>query len=156
MSEAFGETGNLRRVGAIRPGNLSTQTWGRKHLPGVAELVGVERDSNELHRLQILGTEHLRHVARLVGADAVLASQRSPNVETIGQDFRGNLFGQFGLTVNRVVVTDERVQVAVAGVEHVANRQAGLDFELTDPPEHLRQLAARDLGLAVRLLEGRL
>ena len=42
-----------------------------------------------------------------------------------------------------LVVEDERVQVAVAGVEDVADAHAVLDCQLADPPQHLGQARAR-------------
>ena len=44
----------------------------------------------------------------------------------------------------RAVVADERVQVAVAGVEDVGDDQPVLLGQLVDPLEHLGQLGARD------------
>ena len=42
-----------------------------------------------------------------------------------------------------LVVADERMQVAVTGMEHVADANALALAELTDPPEDFRQLRAR-------------
>src|SRR5439155_26131744 len=48
------------------------------------------------------------------------------------------------LARNRLVVADEWVQVAVAGMEHVANAEAGRRFELSNPTQNLGQLRTRD------------
>ncbi len=44
-----------------------------------------------------------------------------------------------GLALDALVVEDERVQVAVAGVEDVADAEAVLALELGDPAQHLGQ-----------------
>ncbi len=55
----------------------------------------------------------------------------------------GELLGPLRLALDRAVVEDERVEVAVAGVEDVADPEAVLGRELVDPPQHLGQLRAR-------------
>ena len=59
------------------------------------------------------------------------------------EDLGGDLLGVFRLSGNRLVVADERMQVAVAGVKHVADAQARSRFQLADATEHLGQLRAR-------------
>src|SRR5207237_8135659 len=54
------------------------------------------------------------------------------------------LLGARGLTVDAPVVQDERMQVAVAGVEDVADAQPVQLRELLDAPQHGRQLRARN------------
>ena len=65
-------------------------------------------------------------------ADAVLTGERPTDIEAVRQDLGGDLLGQLGLSGDRLVVADKRVQVAVAGMEHVADLQAGLVGQLPD------------------------
>ena len=51
--------------------------------------------------------------------------------------------GELRLPGNLLVVADQRMQVAVAGMEHVADAQAAARLELADALEHLGQLRAR-------------
>ena len=54
------------------------------------------------------------------------------------------MLGQIALAGDPLVVADQRMQVAVAGVEHVADAQAGFDLERADSCEHLGQLRPRN------------
>ena len=80
-------------------------------------LAGIERASNELHRVQIGLSEHLRHLVGLVRADAMLSSDRATNIETERQDLRRDLLRQRCLSRDTVVIAHERMEVAVAGMK---------------------------------------
>src|SRR5262245_61444040 len=144
ISETFGKAGFLDRVGTVRPGHLSAQPRGGKHLARVADAVWVERPAQALHHREVVGAEEQRHRARLVDTDAVLARQRAARVDARLEDRLGERASALGLALGPCVVEDERVEIAVAGVEDVADPQAVLDLELGDPAQDLGQLRARD------------
>jgi hypothetical protein len=58
-------------------GYLAAQPGGGEHLARVAQADRIERAPEQLHGVQVVGVEHLRHVPRLVDADAVLAGDRA-------------------------------------------------------------------------------
>ena len=97
-----------------------------------------------LHRREIDLGEHERHPAGLVDADTVLPGQRATDVHADLEDRLGELLRALRLALVAAVVEDERVEVAVAGVEDVADAQPVVALELADPLEHLGQLRARD------------
>ena len=92
-----------------------------------------------------LGAEHARHVPGLVHADAVLAGDRPAVRDAEVEDRAGHLLGRARPRPAGVVEEDQRVQVAVAGVEDVGHPDAGA--RRTSSPmraQHLRQRGARD------------
>ena len=101
----------------------------RKHLAGIADAGRIERAAHQLHRVEIGRRKHLRHRRRLVGADAVLARDRPAGLDAVRQDLRGDLFRELALPGNSLVVADERMKIAVAGVKHVADAQPRALFE---------------------------
>src|SRR3954468_15373288 len=140
-SEALGKACRLQRVLPGRPGHLAAQPRRRHDLARVGEPAGVERAAQLLERGQVGLVEHLRHVALLVDADPVLAGDRPALGQAREHDLAGQLLGALGLAL---AVADERVQVAVAGVEDVADLQPVLAREGVDALEHLGQPRARD------------
>ena len=70
---------------------------------------------------RILGNRLLPSSIRVVEQVSTLALAIA---QADAQDLAAQLFGFFLLAGDRGVVQDERVQVAVAGVEHVGDRQA--------------------------------
>src|SRR3712207_7259803 len=66
--------------------------------------------------------------------------------DAVGQNFSRNLLRQRGLSRDLLVVTDQRVEIAVTGVEDVPDPEARPDRE-----EHTSELQSRQY-LACRLL----
>ena len=125
-------------MSAVRSGNFATQPRGREQFVRIAQLARVKGNPHELHGCQIVCTEHLWHMADLVGPYAVLTGQRSADIETIGQDLGGHLLGELSLPCNCVVITDQRMQIAVASMEHIADCEAGILLQFSDTAEDLR------------------
>ena len=90
-------------------------------LPGLQSRCRIDRVAHLLHHVEVVVGEHPRHVVLLVGADAVLAGDRAAGLDAVGEDLARDLLGQRRLPGNPLVVADQRVQVAVAGVEDVAD-----------------------------------
>src|SRR3954465_12328490 len=136
-SEALGKACRLQRVLPVRPGHLAAQPRRGHHLARVGEPVGIEGAAQLLERREIGLVEHLRHVALLVDADAVLAGDRAPRLDAREHDLPGQLLGALRLARCVAVVADERMEVAVAGVEDVADLHPVLAGQLVDAVEHL-------------------
>src|SRR5262245_21107503 len=138
--EPLGEAGPLNRMLTVGTRNFTAKPRGRENLSGIAEPRGIEGASQTLHRLQIVLAEHSRQVSLFIGSDAVLARDRSPGVDAVLENFRRHGFGVRRLTRDRFIVANQRMEIAVAGMKDVANRQARPLLELADPAEHFRQL----------------
>jgi hypothetical protein len=54
----------------------------------------------------------------------VLAGDRSAGVDAVLKDLRRDVLGQVALTGDPFVVANQRMQVAVAGMEHVPDAEA--------------------------------
>ncbi len=112
--------------GPVVARDLAAQPRRGEDLARVAQAGRVERAPDQLHGVQVIGVEHLRHVAGLVDADAVLAGDRAAVVQAGVQDRAGQFLGRGRLGGRGVVVEHQRVQVPVAGVEHVGHPDARL------------------------------
>ena len=110
-------------------------------LPGLARPSGSNAQRSFWKASRSASPNILRHVALLVDADAVLAGDRAAGLDARDDDLAGQLLGALGLALGVAVVADERVQVAVAGVEDVGHAQAVLARELVDAVEHLAERA---------------
>src|SRR5918994_1814363 len=139
--EALGNADPLECMDAVRPGHLATQAWRRDHLARVAEPDRVERAAQPLEHLQVALREHPRHRACLVHADAVLAGERAAGVEARVENRLCELPRLVRLA-RLGVVEDERVEVAVARVEDVADAQSVLVREILDAAQHLGEARA--------------
>ena len=117
----------------VRARHLAAQPRRGHDLAGVGEPLGIERAAQPLERVQVGLVEHQRHVALLVDADAVLAGDRAAGVDAGREDQRRRAPRPARPRPPGAVVADERVEVAVAGVEHVGDLQAVLGGELVDP-----------------------
>ena len=73
---------------------------------------------------EIVGAEHLAHQVALLDADAVLAGEHAADLDAQPQDLGAERLGPLELARRVGVVEDQRVQIAVAGMEHVGDAQA--------------------------------
>ena len=73
----------------------------------------------------------------------MLARERAALVDARGEDRVGEGLRALVVALDRGVVEDERMEVAVAGVEDVADPQPVLLGELVDPPQDGRELRPR-------------
>ena len=116
----------------------------RKHLAGIEQALGVEGAFQPLLLVEIDLGEHHRHQVALLDADAVLAGQHAADLDAELEDLGAELLGAVEFAGLVGVVEDERMQIAVAGMEHVGDAQAVFLRQLRDAREHQRQLGARD------------
>src|SRR6185369_9176497 len=143
-SETLSDAGPLEWMLSVRSRHFAAQPRCGKDLAGIAEAIRIECASQALHGVEIVLTEHLRHVRFLVSTHAVLAGDGSSSVDTVLKDFSSNRFGMFCLAGDRFVVADERVQIAVARVKDIADGQTGPSLEIANAAKDLRKFGARN------------
>ena len=137
------EPESLERVHAVRPRDLPAEPRRREHLAGVREPGGVERAAEPCKRLEVALGEHRGHRARLVDAHAVLAGERAAGLDAGGEDRVRQGLRALDLAVRGPVVENERMEVAVPGVEDVPDAEPVLGGERVDAAEDGRQPRAR-------------
>ncbi len=84
------------------------------------------------------------HRVDLLDADAMLAGDGAADLHAQLQDLGAEMLGAVEFAGLVGVEQDQRMQVAVAGMEHVGAAQAVLDLHVGDAQQHLRQVLARD------------
>src|SRR5438874_2746689 len=110
-----------------------------KDLARVQHAPWVERALDPLHGLQVVGGEDPGHERALLEADPVLTGKRAAHLDDRAQHL---LAGAFDLVEDFLVTQVEqavRMQVAVARVKHVRDRQLVVLADLADRGQHLRQ-----------------
>src|SRR5262249_46694744 len=115
----------------------------RNRLAGVAQGIRVEDGAQAAHLLEIRLGEEVGHVRDLLQPDAVLAREAAPHVDDEPEDLVAG--GPHALDGSRLalVVEYDRVEVAVAGVEDVRNREPVARLDAPDLLEHLGKTRAR-------------
>src|SRR5262249_14917798 len=96
----------------------------RKHLAGIEQALVVEGAFESLLLIEIGFRKHRRHQVALLDADAVLAGQYATHFDTQPQNIGAELLGPLELARLVGIIENERMQIAVAGVEHVGAAQA--------------------------------
>ena len=91
-------------------------------MPGLSR-PWVERAFQALLLVQIRLVEHHRHQVALLDAHAVLAGQHAADLDAEPQDVGAERLGALELARPVGVIEDQRMQIAVAGVEHVGHLQ---------------------------------
>ena len=74
----------------------------------------------------------------------MFAGQHAADFDAQAQDVVAEFLGAVEFARHVGIVEDQRVQVAIARMEHVGDAEAVLGRKLFHPPQHVRQLAARD------------
>ncbi len=87
---------------------------------------------NAAHQIKIGVAEKQRHEFIFFHAHAVFAGQRATQLDAIAEDFMGGGDGVFKLPRIARIVENDGMQVAVAGMEDIADGEAVL---LADPRE---------------------
>ena len=115
----------------VHAAELGAAVQRREHLAGIEQALVVEGAFEPLLLVEIDLGEHRRHQVALLDADAVLAGEHAADLDAEPQDVGAERLGALELARLVGVVEDERMQIAVAGMEDVGDAQAVL----------LRQLA---------------
>src|SRR5262249_35448936 len=138
--ETVRQAGVLERVLPVRPWHFTAQARGGEDHARIADARWIESATQQPHGIDIGLGEALRHVCLLLRAHPMLPGNGAAGLDAVLQNLSCHGFGVRGLTGNGLVVADQRMQVAVAGVEHVANPQAGAGLESSDATEDFRKL----------------
>src|ERR1043166_2262089 len=127
------ESGSFDRMLTIGSGHFAAEARSGEDLAGIADAGRIERAAHELHRVEVGLGEHLRHVELLVDANAVFAGNCAAGFDAVHEDLGSYLLCVFGLSGNRRVVADQRMEIAVTGMKHIADAKSGSRFERADP-----------------------
>src|SRR5262245_9900750 len=116
----------------------------RKHLVRVEQPLRVEHGL-EAHLQPQVGLAELHaHEVALLEAHAVLAREAAAHVDAQLEDLGARLLGSLGLGRIVGVVEDERMQVAVAGVEDVGHPETVVVADVRNLDQHLAEAPERD------------
>ena len=135
---------HLYRHAAARLHVLDASAGRWENLMRGTTVLRIERTAQPQHLLQIGRAKQLRHEIQLLDADAVLAGDAAAAGDALVQDFRARFQHAPHLIRIALVEQDHRMDVAVAGVEDVADPQIVLLFDLAHPVEHVRQFRPWD------------
>ena len=102
---------------------FGTAMQGRKHLAGVEQPLRIEGAFDPLLLIEVDLAEHLRHQVALFDTNAMLTGQNATEFDAGPQDIGAKRLGAFDLAGLIGVIENERVQIAVAGMEHVGTAQ---------------------------------
>src|SRR6267143_2986870 len=113
-------------------------------LAGIERAIGIERVMDAAHEVEVGVGENERHELGLFHADAVFAGERAADFEAVADDFGGGLHGTFELGGIARVVEDDGMQIAITGVEDVADLKTELRADFLDAAESLRKFRTRN------------
>ena len=114
-----------------------------KDLPGVAPVLRVEGTPQTLHRFEVGLSEQQIHEVAFLGANAVLAGDDTPCLDTGAQDLVARRQHTLELVRVATVERDVRMEVPISGVEHVRELQTMTIADLADAFDDLGKLRAR-------------
>src|SRR6185369_15977691 len=123
---------------------LHAATGRGNRLTRIAESARVKEVSDLPHLLQVLLPEEVAHEGELFDADPVLARQAAAHAADELEDVLARLADAVDHALLALVVQDDRMEVAVARVEHVGDDDPLLLLDLVDLVEHFGQLRARN------------
>src|SRR4051812_22868243 len=92
-----------------------------KYLARVEQTFAVKGAFQALLLIEIDLAEHRWHQIALLDTDAMLAGQNTADLDAEFEDLGAELLGLFELAGLVGIVKDQRVQVAVTGMEHVGD-----------------------------------
>jgi hypothetical protein len=101
-------------------------------LAGVEQGVGIERGLHVVEARQFRGGELGAHLPDFLQADAVLAGDGAADLDAQFENLAAEGFGPGEFAGLVGVEQDQRMQVAVAGVEYVGDRQTVFRAQLAD------------------------
>ena len=117
------------------------------HFAGVDLLAGVEGELHRVEGAQGGGVEEVGHQGELFDADAVLAGGGAAEVDARLEDFFRGFEDDADLRRVLVVVEEDRVDVAVAGVEDVVDGQAVAAADVAHLLQHFGEFGPRHAGV---------
>src|SRR5262245_21917549 len=152
------EARNIRKRHAagmdVQAPELGAAVQRREHLAGIEQAALVEGAFEPLLLLEIGVGEHRRHQVALLDPDAMLAGEHAPHLDAELEDVGAEAFRFLELARLVGIVENERVEIAVAGMEHVGDTQPIALGQFAHALEHLRQARPRD-GAVHAVIVGR-
>jgi hypothetical protein len=128
----------------MNPAELGTamQLW--KDLARVEQAIRIESAFEALLVRQVALVEHCSHEVALFDADPVLTGQYSTNFDAELEDIGTKGLGTLDLAGIVGVIENKRMEVPVAGMEDVRDREPVLLRKCPHPREDLGEAGARD------------
>ena len=102
----------------------------REHLAGVEQPLGIEGAFQPLLVRKVDLGEHVAHEIALLDADAVLAGQHTAHLDAQPQYLGSEGLGAVEFLLLAGVEKDQRVEIAVAGVEDIGTGEVVFDGEI--------------------------
>ncbi len=136
----------------VHPAQLGAAVQLGEDLARVEDLGRVEGAFDPLLLGEVVLVEHGLHQVALLDADAMLAGEHAADLDAEPEDVGAERLGRLDLARDVRVVEDQRVQVAVAGVEDVGDAQAVLARHLLHAVEDEGQLLARDRAVHAQIV----
>src|SRR3954470_13649467 len=126
----------------VHAAELGTAAQLRKNLARVEQVLRIECAFDPHLLVEIDLAEHLRHQIALFDADAMLAGEHPADRHAEPQDIGAEGLRLVQLSRPVGIVEDQRMEIAVAGVEHIGDPQPVARGELAHAGQHPRQLLA--------------
>ena len=121
----------------VQAAELGAAVQLREHLAGIEQPVGIEGAFEALLLARSISSNIVAHQVALLDADAVLAGQHAADLDAEPQDVGAECLGPLELARLVGVVEDQRMQIAVAGMEDIGDAQPVLLRQLAHPRQHL-------------------
>src|SRR6266849_10986035 len=106
-----------------------------KDFAGIEQAIGIEGVVDATHEVEVGVGENEGHELGLFHADAVFAGERAADFEAVTDNFGGGLHGAFELSGIAGIVKNDGMQIAIAGVENVADLKTELRADFVDAAE---------------------
>src|SRR2546427_1389416 len=135
----FDSFSNFRGAGRGVLSDFRTATARWKDLGGIQPSIGIEHAFDAHHRIEIgLGEDEI-HKFLLLETDAVLAAERSANVDTQLHDFFAHAENFVDLLGIAAIKKDEWMKISISGMKHICHTQPVPLRHSIDRGENLRQ-----------------
>src|ERR1700722_2948562 len=115
-----------------------------ENFPGIQRALRIERVVDAAHEIEIRIGEEKRHEFAFFHADAVFAGEAAADFDAVTNDLRGGFQRTLELFVVAKIVENDGMEIAIAGVEDVADVESELSADFLDAAERLRELRTRD------------
>ena len=105
----------------MKSAKLGTAMKIGEHLAGVQKMPRIKGTFQPLLLFQIILGELDGHQIALFDPDTMFTGQHTAHLDTASQDIRAEFLGPFQLAGLVGIEQDQRMQIAVTGMEHVGN-----------------------------------
>ena len=116
----------------------------RENFAWVERALWIEGVVNAAHEIEIGVVEVERHQLAFFHTDAVFAGETAADFDAVANDFGRGLHGALELLVVAEIVENDGMEVAIAGVEDVADVEAELIADFLYAAQSLRELRTRN------------